>query len=100
MARGGRGMSAVRVMPLLGADSAQLRLMGALMRQRRAEGTWPPPGPAQPPDPAQPEFAVIAEDHYQYIPQPGIVLDLNRVRRDRGELRGELTVRCPRRAPA
>jgi hypothetical protein len=46
------------------------------------------------------EFSVIAEDHFRYGPQPGIVLDLDRVRRDRGELRGELTVRCPRRAPA
>jgi hypothetical protein len=93
-------MSAVHVMPLLGADSAQLRLMGALMRQARASGTWPPPGPAQPPDPAQPAFTAIAEDHYRYtLPQPGIALDLDRVRRDRGELRGELSVRCERQKP-
>jgi hypothetical protein len=86
-------MSAVHVMPLLGADSAQLRLMGALMRQRRAEGTWPPPGPAQPPDPAQPTFTALAEDHYHYsFPLLGITLDLSRLRRDRGDLTGLLTV--------
>jgi hypothetical protein len=87
-------MSAVLVMPLLGADSSQLRLMGALMRKARAAGTWPPPGTAQPPDPTQPTFTAIAEDHYRYtLPQLGIVLDFDRARREHYELCGELTVR-------
>jgi hypothetical protein len=84
---------AVRVMPLLGGNSAQLRAIGERMRQRRAEGTWPPPGPAHPPDPAQPAFIGIAEDHYHYsFPLLGITLDLSRLRRDRGDLTGLLTV--------
>lgn len=85
-------MSAVRVMPLPGGDSAQLRLMGALMRQQRAAGTWPPPGPAQPPDPARAGFTVVDEDHYRMVWPRGITFDLSHVRREQYELRGELCV--------
>lgn len=84
----------VHVMPLLGADSAQLRLMGELMRQRRAEGTWPPPGPAQPPDPAQPAFTALADDHYRLTFPRGVTFELSRVRREHSALVGLLRVRC------